>query len=57
LYSFLFEAESTAGTYGSQKEYANKKIAIIPPGIDPTTFRLVAQYLNQLRHCVPHEKV
>ena len=33
--------------------YVNGKILKIESGIEPVTFRLVAQFLNELRHCVP----
>jgi hypothetical protein len=30
-----------------------RKIPMTPSRIEPATFRIVALYLNQLRHCVP----
>ena len=33
-----------------------KKFPLNPSGVGPATFRLVAQYFNQLRHRVPHSQ-
>jgi hypothetical protein len=49
-YSFLLEAELTPVLKCCRKGYINEKFQRYIWGIEPATFRLVAQCLNQLRH-------
>ena len=45
-YSFLLEAESTPGPEFDRKDFVSMKNPLTPPGIEPATFRFVAQHLN-----------
>ena len=47
-YSFLLEAESTSGPQCDRKDFMSLKNPLTPTGIEPATFRFVAQHLN---HC------
>ena len=51
-YSFLLEAESTPGPQCDRKDFMSMKNPT-PAGIEPATFRFVAQHLNHCATAVP----
>jgi len=52
-YSFLLEAESTPGPKCDGKDIMSMKNPLTPSGIQPATFRFVAQHLNHCATAVP----
>ena len=52
-FSLLMEANPTPESHSRNNE-VNEKFQWLHGGIEAATFRLVAQYLNQPRHCVLH---
>jgi len=54
-YSFLLEAESNPVPQFDRKDFISMKNPLTPAGIDPATFRFVAQHLNHCATAVPPE--
>ena len=52
-YSFLLEAESTPGPQCDRKDFMSMKNPLTPAGIEPATFRFVAQHFNHCATAVP----
>jgi len=52
-YSFLLEAESTPGPQCDRKDFMSMKNPLTPAGIEPASFRFVAQRLNQCATAAP----
>jgi len=52
-YSFLLEAGSTPGLYCDPKDFMSTKSPLTPAGIEPATFRFVAQHPNHCATAVP----
>ena len=56
-YSFLLEAEWTPGSLCDRKDFMSMKNPLTPTGIEPATFRFVAQHLNHSASAVPSKEV
>jgi len=56
-YSFLLEAESTPGPYCDRKDFMSMKNPLTPAGVEPATFRIVAQHLNHCATAVPRTTI
>ena len=52
-YSFLLETESTPGPYCDRKDFISMKNPLTAAGIEPATFRFVAQHLTHCATAVP----
>ena len=52
-YSFRLEAESTPGPYCDRNNFMSMKNPLAPAGIEPATYRFIAQRLNQCATAVP----
>jgi len=54
----MLEAESTPGPWYDRKDFMSMKSPLTPAGIEPATFRFVAQHLNHCATAVPkHPRV
>ena len=56
-YLFLLEAESTAVATVRQEGQCQTKIQMTPSGIEPYTFLLEAQCINEMRQAVNHHLI
>ena len=52
-FSFLLEAESTPEPYCDRKDFMSMKNPLTLAGIEPATFRIVAQHLYHCATAVP----
>ena len=55
-YSFLLQAESSPEPQCDRKDFMSMKNPMTPAGIEPATFRFVAQHLNHSANAVPGYK-
>jgi len=53
LVLFLLEAESTPRPWCDRRDFMSMKNPLTPAGIEPATFRFVAQHLNHCATAVP----